>query len=196
MPRFTLRSARQIHQADDDFANGVAPFGHPEIEHEAGMADESLGQRSLAEYADEARLADSGIAAHEHGAAPPARRTAAQRRFELRQLRLPPDERMRSRAIRDVSEFNEAPCRQWRVDALHLRTFDRRAPGDALRGGMHCRIEHGLARASKLQQPRRQIDRVADHRVRAMPRAAETTGDNLARRDADVQKGQTRTSVL
>ena len=43
-PRRPLR--RQIHQADDDFADGVAPLGHAEVEHEPGMAGEACGERA------------------------------------------------------------------------------------------------------------------------------------------------------
>ncbi len=111
---------------------------------------------------------------------------ARERRGELRQLRDAADERMRTRRLGDVGELDESPGGERRVDALHLRVLDRSAPDDALRRRVHRLVEHGLAGAGELEQPSREVDRVADHRVRTVPGAAQAARDHLARCNADV----------
>ena len=95
-PGLVVRSRRQVHETDDDFAGHLAPLGHAEVQHEAGMTGEAGGQRAFAQFADEPRLADAGVATDEHGPSGAARRATRERRRKLRELRGASDERMRS----------------------------------------------------------------------------------------------------
>ena len=107
------------------------PLAMPKSSTSAGVAGEAP-RPPAAELADQPRLADSGLAAHEDRAAAPARGAGRERCGELRELGAPPDERPRSVAVA-ASVSREAPGRQRRVDALELGALDRRAAHESLR---------------------------------------------------------------
>jgi hypothetical protein len=186
VPGGGVGTGRKLDERCRQLANRVAAFGHSEIEHEAGMAPESIGARAPPQFVDEPRLSDPGVSAQEDRAPRACLRTALERCRKLRELGPTSDKRLRAVPSDRSRQLHEPPCPHRRVDALGVRALDRNAPGDSLRAAVHGVVEHGFSGTRELQQAGREVHRMPDDRVGPVPRASQPAGDDLPRSDPDV----------
>ena len=164
------------------------PFAMPKSSTSAVWQAKPSHERNAAHFAQEARLAHAGVAAHVDGAAPASGTAAPERGRELREFGLAPDERLpvvQRRPRQIVAEPEDA---QRCVDAFRTGAMNRVAAHDTVHRGMHALVEHRFAGTREPDQAGREIHGLADHGVGAVLRTAETAGDDFARRNADVHR--------
>ena len=181
------RVRRKIEHAGDEVADRIATLSDAEVEYQAGVMGKAFGLRRATQLADQARLAHPGVAAHEQRGTPAAGRAVPQQRGHLRELSLPADESLQV-CRRAFADLLQPPHSQWSVDALDAGIGDWFAARNALHRRVHRVVEQRLAGSRKLQQPCRQVHRITDDGIRAMPPTAQPAGDHLARGNADVHR--------